>query len=94
MAMMIVGPMSMKVPRNSRMRLMSSRMTSGFSDSAPIQSISCAGMCRYAISQAKEAAVPMMSSTIAVVRTAPSVACDEASTSSWSGRRVSVTSSA
>ena len=41
--MMIVGPMSMKVPSNSIRTLSSSRMTSGLSEMAFIQAISAAG---------------------------------------------------
>ena len=49
-------------------------MTSGFSDTAFIEATSAAGTFRNAISHEKAAAMPMMSSTMAVVRTAPIVA--------------------
>ncbi len=73
--MMIVGPMSMKVPSTSIRTLISSRMMIGFSEIVFIQATSAAGTFRKAISQEKAAAMPMISSTIAVVRTAPKVAC-------------------
>ena len=47
----------------------------GFSEIVFIQSISAAGTFRNAISQEKAAAMPMMSRTMAVVRTAAKVAC-------------------
>ncbi len=46
----------------------------GFSEIVFIQSIKAAGTLRNAISQEKAAAMPMMSRTMAVVRTAPKVA--------------------
>ncbi len=54
---------------------MSSRTTIGFSEIVFIQATSEAGTLRNAISQENAPAMPMMSSTIAVVRTAPKVAC-------------------
>ena len=77
--MMIVGPMSMNVPRKSIRRLSRSSTTSGLSETAFIEAISAAGTLRKAISQENAAAMPMMRSTIAVVRTAPWVACTKAS---------------
>ena len=75
MQMMIVGPMSMKVPSTSISTLISSRMMIGFSEIVFIQATSEAGTLRNAISQEKAPAMPMIRSTIAVVRTAPKVAC-------------------
>ena len=49
-------------------------MISGLSEMVFIQAIRAAGTRRKAISQEKAAAMPMMSRTIAVVRTAPMVA--------------------
>ncbi len=84
--MMIVGPMSMKVPSSSMIMLSKSRMTSGFSDTAFIEATRAAGTLRKAMSQEKAAAMPMISSTIAVVRTAPSVASTKFASPS-AGRR-------
>ncbi len=58
--MMIVGPMSIKVPSKSIRTLRRRRIMIGLSDSPCIQSTSVAGTRRNAISQEKAAAVPMM----------------------------------
>ena len=81
--MMIVGPMSMKVPSSSISTLSSSSTISGLSEMVFIQATSAAGTFRNAISHEKAAAVPMTSSTIAVVRTAPMVAWTKSSQLIW-----------
>ena len=85
--MMIIGAMSMKVPSTSRMTLISSRMMIGLSEIAPMAATVICGTCRKAISQPKAPAVPMTSSTIAVVRTACMRRLDEARARSARDRR-------
>jgi hypothetical protein len=72
--MMIMGAMSMKVPSTRSARLIIRSTAMGSSDTAFIAAVMVAGTCRKAMSQPKAPAVPMTRSTIAVVRTAPSVA--------------------
>ncbi|MCY1244007.1 hypothetical protein D9M72_570560 [compost metagenome] len=72
--MMTSGAMSMKVPSNSRMMLISSSTMMGLSEIALIAATMPCWTCRNAISQPKDAAVPITSRTIAVVRTACSTA--------------------
>ena len=71
---MISGAMSMKVPSTSRMTLISSKVMIGSSVIPRMKATVCAGTCSSAISQPKAVAVPMISMTIPVVRTAPPTA--------------------
>ncbi len=70
--MSTAGVMSMKVPTTSRIRLISSKMTTVLSVSPSSPSLICCGMCSYDSTHDIAMEVPMSSITMAVVRTVSS----------------------